>query len=213
MLHEKLSEAFFRHLQHFQLFDLIFLRDSFLYLCQWDAQAGQEAEFGVGSSQIVDGAQAVLLFDVCELDAGLFANLAAYGCAWVGLGVGGVVTVAFKEAADDVVAADVDIDALAFVEQDVVVAGLYDGTDGEGIAEFLAVAAMEKFGDARGDVFFVACVSQDEMECATWLRRGADETIERGIEERDMLLLRICQFLCPDGIDPALDGGTGGHAQ
>ena len=147
------------------------------------------------------------------MDAGLFTNLAAYSCKWVGLGVGGVVAVAFKEAADDVVASDVDIDALAFVEQDVVVAGLYDGTDGEGVAEFLAVAAVEKFGDARADVFFVACVSQDEMKCATWLRSGADETIKGGVEERYAFLLRICQFLRPEGIHPALNGGTGGHAQ
>src|SRR5690242_7839156 len=107
-------------------------------------QASEKTEFGVGRCQVVDEAQTVLLGDVGWLDAGFLANFTAHGSKRVGLSVFQAVTVALKEAADDVVASNVDIDATPFVEQDIAVARLYHRTDGKSIAEFLSRLASRE---------------------------------------------------------------------
>ncbi len=116
-----------------------------LFLAQGDVEAGEEAKFGVGGCEVVDDAEAVLFCDIGGLDACFFAYFAAYGCKGVGvcrtcitcitcITCCGCVEVAFEEAADDVITSGVDVYALSFVEEDVVVGCFDDGADGEGVA-------------------------------------------------------------------------------
>ena len=100
--------------------------DALAHLVEGYVEASQETEFGVRGCQVVDGAKAVLICDIGGLDACFFAYFAADGAkgAWL-LGVSAV-EVAFEEAANDVVAANVDIHSLPLVKQNIAVAGLDD---------------------------------------------------------------------------------------
>src|ERR1700694_6030158 len=102
-------------------------------------QAGKKTKFGVCRRQVVDQAQAILLRNIGELDARFFTYFAAHSSKWVGSPIFQAVEAALKEAADDVIASNIDINAPPFIEQDVAVAGLHDGTNGQRVAQFPAL--------------------------------------------------------------------------
>src|SRR5450759_2380099 len=112
-----------------------------MHLVQGNAESREEAYFGMGRCHVVDDAEAVLLCDIGGLDACFFAYFAAYGCKGVRVcrrcctccKCCGCVEVAFEEAADDVETSGVDVYALSFVEEDIVVGCFDDGADGEGV--------------------------------------------------------------------------------
>src|SRR5207248_9024761 len=112
--------------------------------------------------EVIDDAEAELFFYIGCLYAGFFAYLTSYGAEWVRICCH--VEVALEEAADDVVAANVDIDALPFVEQNVVIVRFDDGADGEGVSEFLASVLLCEFGNACRHVFFIAGISYSNRE-------------------------------------------------
>ena len=115
------------------MFDFVLFGYALADLVEGNVEASEEAEFGVGGCQVVEDAETVLFRDIGGLDACFFAYFAADGCEGVGVcrtcrtccncfncfscfSCFSCVEVAFKEAADDVVAPGVDVYALSFVE-------------------------------------------------------------------------------------------------
>src|SRR5579872_1131407 len=142
------------------MFDFVFFRHARFDFGQGNMQAGEEAEFGVRRCQVVDEAQAILLRNIRSQDTGFLAYFATYGPERVGLPIACAIAPAFKEAADDVVASNIHVYALAFIEQDIAVAGLHNGTDGERVAQFLPLSPTVELRHARSDILFVAAISQ-----------------------------------------------------
>ena len=130
--------------------------------------------------KVRDESEAVLGADVGCLYACLFADLALDGPEWIGVLLRVYVDTAFKEAADDVVASVVNIYALTLVEKDNVVATLDNGTDGKRITVYAVITSC--------GVFFVACVSEGELDILGACLLEGDQAIERRIKEQALLL-------------------------
>src|SRR5450432_1184905 len=124
---------------------------------QRNVEPCQEAHFTMRGLQIVDDSQAVLFFDICCLYACLLAYLAAYGGEWIWLCIH--IQDAFKEAAYDMIAPDIDINSLSLIEQDVIVACFDDRTDGERIAQILQHMLLRKIRHTRGYILFITGIS------------------------------------------------------
>src|SRR5260221_4043862 len=182
-------------------------------LCKWDIQLCEKAHLSVGRGQVIPYTKAILLVDIFYLNPRLFTYFPAHCLERGRLFGDGAIAVAFENAADDVVATGIDIDSLAFIEQDAAVACLNDGTNRKRIAQFFTLAPLCKPGDARCDIFLVTCVPQQQAQGATRLCFSLYQPEQRGIEEWDTFFTCDYQFLFPQGIHPALHGWMDEHAQ
>src|SRR5437016_2537103 len=144
----------------------------------------------MGCGEVIDDAEAELLFYVGCLYACLFAYFAPYGSEWVGVGCH--VQIALEEAADDVVASNVDIDSLPLVEQDVVVARFDNRADGEGVSEFLASMPLCKFGNACRHILFITGISHSDLERSIRARCSLHVAEERCVKEALSFLTCLC---------------------
>ena len=76
---DKVSQAVCCDVEGEQLFDLVLFGYALVDFIEGNVETGEEAEFGVGSCQVVEDAETVLFRDIGGLDACFFAYFAADG--------------------------------------------------------------------------------------------------------------------------------------